>query len=117
MKSILIAMTLMSGTANAALSAFPSFVSFYNVSTSGPGQSQSVTIQNSGPETATPLVSNGCFGDFQVSSFCYSIPVNGSCSIRISFAPRMAGYQSCSIFVNDGANGSVSINVNGHAVK
>lgn len=118
MKTILSALLLLlSVQANAALSASPSFVSFYNVKTDGIGQTQSVTVNNSGPESSMPSVSNGCFGDFQVSNFCFSIPAGGSCQISIRFAPRTVGYQSCSIFVSDGANGSANISVNGQGVE
>jgi hypothetical protein len=116
MKTILCALFLLSSPAFAALSAFPSFVSFYNVPVNGFGQSQSVTVQNSGPDNANPSVS-GCFGDFQVSNFCFSIPAGSSCQIQIRFAPSRVGYQSCTIFVSDGLNGSTSINVSGQGVQ
>ncbi len=109
MKSILALFMFAAFQAHAALSAFPSYVSFNGVPTNGLSQTQSVTVQNSGPEIANPSVSNGCYGDFQVSNACFSIPVGGSCQISIRFAPSSVGYQSCSIHVIDNLNGSVVV--------
>ena len=116
MKFILALLVLASSNAFAALSAFPTFVSFYNVPVGRFNQTQSVTVQNSGPQTANPSLNNGCFGDFQVSHLCFSIPANGSCQIQISFSPRTVGTQSCSINLSDSANGSVYISVTGQGV-
>ena len=116
MKSLLTLIFLVSAHANAALSAFPTLVSFYNVPVNGGSQSQTVTIQNNGSETLNPSVSNGCFGDLAADNYCYSISPNGSCFIQIRFSPTRSGFQSCSIFVSAGAQGTVSVSVNGQGV-
>jgi len=114
MKTILMSLLLLSNSAQAALSAFPSFVNFYNVRLDGFGQSQTVSVQNTGRQEVRLSTSNTCYGDFQVNNWCsFSLPPGGSCSIEIRFAPRREGYQSCNIWISDNEGGSASINVSG----
>ena len=99
----LISVFLTAATANAYISASPSYVSFYSVAVGSYGGSRSIRIANNGPEVVGSLsVTDSCYGGFNVRSYsCYGpLSPYQSCSIDVSFNPTREGYQSCTIRVS-----------------
>lgn len=99
----LISVCLTAATANAYISASPSYVSFYSVAVGSYGGSRSIRIANNGPEVVGSLsVTDSCYGGFAVRSYgCYGpLSPYQSCSIDVSFNPTREGYQSCTIRVS-----------------
>lgn len=102
----------------ADLTIFPTLINFYNVSLDGFGQTQYVTIRNSGTRDAQLTISHGCFGDFTVTNLCtLQLSPGMSCNLDVRFAPRREGSQSCYISVSEWGGLSQSINVYGTGVR
>ena len=119
MKTILAVLLLFASVqAQALISAFPGSINFFSVRLDGFGESQRVTVRNSGREDTRISTSNTCYGDFQVTNWCFgTLRAGGSCSIEVRFSPRREGYQSCSIWVRGSEGGSASIRVSGQGVR
>lgn len=114
---VFLTLALMDSTAFATINAFPTSVSFFNVSV-GMFQSRQVTVQNLNGPAEQVSVSNSCFGDFMVNNMCnLTLGPNASCSIDIQFQPRREGYQSCSIFISGLHGGGANVSVSGQGVR
>ncbi len=120
MKSIfaMLCFFIFSIEAHASLLASPSSVNFSSVDV-GAFRSQTVFIRNNSDEDIHVSVSDSCMGDFYTSGYCGSLSRYGSCSLRVEFHPRRAGYQGCGITVRQITGGfdQVYINVSGHGVE
>ena len=118
MKTILAVLFLFSTSAHALLSVFPGSINFFSVRLDGFGESQRVTVRNSGRTDVRVSVSNTCYGDFQVNNWCFgSLTAGGSCSLEVRFSPRREGYQSCSIWIRDSDGNGSSVSVSGQGVR
>lgn len=118
MKTLLILLVVASSQAYGRISVFPSSVDFFSVRIGGFGESQRVSVRNSGREPARISVSDTCFGDFRVTDSCFvSLRPGSSCSIQVRFQPSREGYQTCNIWLRSSEGGSASVNVSGQGVR
>jgi hypothetical protein len=102
----------------ASLSVSPSTVRFYGVEVGSFGRSETVYIRNNSDKDMNVNVSNGCYGDIDVSSSCFYLNRYGTCTVRVSFRPRRAGYQSCSFTIREqGGIESETVSVSGNATE
>ncbi|MBX3040797.1 MAG: choice-of-anchor D domain-containing protein [Bdellovibrionaceae bacterium] len=114
------ALSLMAVSASAALQASPSWINFGQVQVGTIlGSSRTLMVRNAGPDAASVSVTNfGCF-DFTVqNTSCWAVlPPGGACLMQVSFRPRMPGYKSCQIRINDQTGMGTSVSLSGTGVK
>jgi len=104
-------------TAQAYISASPSFVNFGQVDINSWEKSQTVHIYNWGDEDVNLTISDACPWDFDFQHyFCHSLGANQSCSMTVKFSPNSVGYKSCTAYIYSSGGGSTSIHVSGQGV-
>ncbi len=86
----------------------PGALSFGNVAVGSSGSAQVVTVKNTGGVAMTVSGMSVSTGFAQTSN-CSSVPVNGNCSISVTFAPTTSGAQSGTLTINDNAQGNPNI--------
>jgi hypothetical protein len=111
-------------TAQPAISASPTALSFGTVSVGQKSTAQSVTLTNSGqaPLTLASLTLGGsASGDFALAGDCTvgaAMAPGGSCSMQLTFAPTTVGVRSASVTVtSNAANGNPVVTLSGSAAQ
>lgn len=104
-------------SASATLIANPSNVSFPDTRVGSYGGTTTVVVQNMDSSDTNVFMSNTCDFDFSVSSSCGYLSSYQTCIINISFSPRRAGYNRCTINLNTTNGGFASIWVDGEGVN
>jgi hypothetical protein len=116
--SILLLLTITS-VAEARLWVSPTWINFGTVYVDD-WRSQTIWIQNQGPEIADVQVSDSsCMFDFNVNKYgCWRrLNPNESCQIQIDFRPRNVGYRSCTLYIDDRNGVSTWVNISGDAIN
>ncbi|NUP47876.1 MAG: choice-of-anchor D domain-containing protein, partial [Catenulispora sp.] len=109
----------LSGTGTApgpVLGANPGSLTFARTVVGSSAPTQAVTITNTGTSTAS-VSGVSVTGDFSQTNTCSSIPVNGSCTVNVTFTPTAAGTRSGTLTVTSTANNSpTAVALSGSAV-
>lgn len=113
--TLLLSISAFAVSANAFLTASPSYVNFGNVPVGNFGSNQTVWVQNNSDEPADIQISDTCFGDFDIQKYsCWRrLQAHESCTISGSFQPHSEGYKSCSMNLYASQGGSASISFSG----
>ena len=108
-----------SSTGAGVASVSPGAISFDATAVGTMAAAQSVQIRNSG---TAPLAIEGVAlsgpdsASFTLSSGCAAtLPVDGSCTVKVAFAPTLAGTKSASLAVHSASATSVSVSLSGDA--
>ncbi|MFD0634818.1 choice-of-anchor D domain-containing protein [Catenulispora yoronensis] len=109
----------LSGTGTApgpVLNANPGSLNFARTVVGSSAPTQAVTISNSGTSAAS-VSGVSVSGDFSQTNTCSSIPVNGSCTVNVTFTPTAGGTRTGTLTVTSNANNSpTSVGLSGAAV-
>jgi hypothetical protein len=103
--------------AGPALSASPSSLAFGGTVVGQTSSSQSVTVQNTGTQSAS-VSSIAASGDFAQTNNCgTSLAVNASCTINVTFTPTAAGGRTGSVTITSNAtNSPTTISLSGQSI-
>ena len=109
----------LSGTGTApgpVLTANPASLTFPRTVVGSSATAQAVTITNTGTTTAS-VSGVSVTGDFSQTGTCSSIPVNGSCTLTVTFTPTASGTHTGTLTVTSTANNSpTTVALSGSAV-
>jgi parallel beta-helix repeat protein len=109
----------LSGTGTApgpVLGANPGGLTFARTVVGASAATQAVTLTNSGTSAAN-VSGVSVTGDFSQTNNCSSVPVNGSCTVNVTFTPTTGGTRTGTLTVASNANNSpATVALSGTAV-
>lgn len=121
MKILMLFLVLLSSQfvfARASLSTSPGQLSFQQYLGQTKTKYSSVFVHTFGDEPVTLSVNHTCSKDYRVSTTCYgAFWSNGTCSVRVVFAPQTEGNSSCFVRIWGNPSGFADVRITGQASK